>query len=224
MSNHKNYDYSGFDHNWAYRGSPLSEEQRKELICIINPAVCKEHNILAIEHHKKLLFELVRIMKTGSDIPTENGKISPPKDQPSIKIARKKIKQVAQKLSEFHELIHEFVDDQTVAALINRVGGYEHTGELLLRLGELTSILEQAANYLGQKGARRNPDWIKHFCERCSEFWGQHMSGGKSLVYQHEQESPVSEWTYHLFKELGEFTEMNPKDSLLYTQAKNPNR
>ncbi|WP_162652195.1 hypothetical protein [Lentilitoribacter sp. Alg239-R112] len=224
MSGKEQSDYSDFDNTWVYRGRPLAKQQRKELISSINPSVCHVHGISAEKEHEALLFNLVRIMNTGSEVSMLNGEISPPKDQPTIKEARKKIKKAADKLSAAHEMIHDFIGDETVRALLERSDGWEDISVLLPVLGRVATLLDEAANYKGNQGARRNPDWIKNFCDECNNFWKLHMPGGTSLVYQNEQESPVSEWVYHLFKELGEFTELNPKDSVLFTHAKRPNR
>ncbi|MFX0546120.1 hypothetical protein ACEWPL_011295 [Roseovarius sp. S1116L3] len=224
MTDGEPYDYSSFENTWLYSGKPLTKEQRTELIEGINPDMCKKHGIEAVAEHQALLFDLVRIMKTGSEVPETDGKILPPKDQPTVKSARSKIAQASGQLGKAEDLLHGLTGNETARALLEHCNAYDHFESLLPALNKLISILEEASRYEGHHGQRQNPDWVRFFCETCQKFWGEFMSGGKTLVYQNEQESRISEWVHDLYWILGKVSGENPPVSMLLTYAKNPNR
>lgn len=224
MTDDEPYDYSSFNNNWLYSGKPLTKERRSELIEGINPDMCKKHGIKAVSEHQALLFDLVHIMQTGSEVREVDDKILPPKDQPTVKSARSKIAQAARQLSKAEDLLHGLTGNETARALLERSNAYDHFEELLPALRKLIVILEDASRYEGHHGQRPNPDWVRVFCETCQKFWGQFMPGGRTLVYQNEQESRISEWVFDLYCILGDVSGKKPPESMLYTYAKNRSR
>lgn len=224
MSDVPTYDYSDYEDSWLYQGSPLTVEQRNLLLNDINPKICEKFQISATEEHGALLFELVRIMRTGSRVEEIDGKILPPIDQPTVKEARRLLQIAYKHLNAARDTIHSMVGNETARVLLERADEFGEVSDSMQPLSRLTDIMEVASSYRGQKGARRNPDWVGKFCQKCQAFWAEHMTGGTSLVYEGEQESPVSDWVHVLYVNIGEFNGLNPNVSMLFTHAKRPNR
>ncbi|NOC91930.1 hypothetical protein [Ruegeria sp. HKCCD6604] len=219
MNDEPEYDYSDFPNTWLWDGRPLTSDQRSALAAI-NEEMCNKHNIQARAEHEELLYDLVRLINTRSVVREIDGNISPPKDQPTIKDARKSIKTAATKLGQAYEAVFALVGNETVRAALERMERFDEIPELNSKVGELHEILTEAAEFEGKGGSRENPDWVNEFCVKCQEFWFRHMSGGTTLPYRTGTDNLFSIWVNHLYDKLPDLVGAKAPESMLKTAAK----